>query len=868
MDKKVDKIYALLDAGNYRQVITQCQGKEYENSDIAKALLVFAYAANRQATEALTVARGVITKNCTDDHVLATLSQGLKMIRKDTELIPCYENMLATHNFNEAGLLEIFTCYCRAGEHKKMQLISQKLYKATNKPCYMYWSVCCMVQQVIAIEGSGNKVAVSGEDSLATSSPTPFPISNNTMLVLGERMLKKLIYAPALPAPPATGGKAKAKATAAAAAPAAAPGIQQPGAEELQLYIDILLRQGKLEDALRAFLELHPSARANAVTVTAGPEPTAAAAPATELSLLAPSALNDDVDFKKRPSTILLQELVAKELHAGICAGLARSQPTYQHDIRRIYESVVYRDYPDQWDVHAKLIDQLKACARVPGEGGDEKSRYAALVAGHRAQLKALQVQVPQPASPLTLTQPASPEEEVGGKKAKKKKAASEAEATSTTPAVSAALNTRYRGPFLAEIHLLEALLADCGADGALPGGDWGDKVDLLRATPRYISKYDAVMKVASEPPAFLAMLTEIGAAPRSLYQEKLACLAQFICVFGEKQCVLGDIYPYLCSLAGGPGHNPALMERFLALVGAIGDDLLAKLNTISLESTGTSGVSGAAAAKKKKGKDAKQSLYPAPVVLSDADQRNADRRVLATGLSCMLAKCRQIEYIVASCRQVGAELVPAVQVQTMLDHYRHSLSLTLGGTGGEREVQAGDELLMLVCAQLQDFQQAAALQGRALEAQSRADGTGATSLACSAHPDHARYAELDRDRHESCLQWAELLNVGERTSPYNFVFHLERVELARSTSDVLAAVASFNQCRVKHVQLESMSYVLVPCLLEHGFFTEALVHNKSILHFHSSVQYDTGDQCCKAYSHANYMKCLEMNRFIELCKS
>ena len=88
------------------------------------------------------------------------------------------------------------------------------------------------------------------------------------------------------------------------------------------------------------------------------------------------------------------------------------------------------------------------------------------------------------------------------------------------------------------------------------------------------------------------------------------------------------------------------------------------------------------------------------------------------------------------------------------------------------------------------------------------------------------------------------------------------------SIGDVTAGVNSFNKLRIKHVQLESSSYTLMPLLLEYGLYNEAWLHNKQLVHFHTLVPSETNDQVSKAYTYSNYMKCLEMYRFIGLCKT
>lgn len=93
-------------------------------------------------------------------------------------------------------------------------------------------------------------------------------------------------------------------------------------------------------------------------------------------------------------------------------------------------------------------------------------------------------------------------------------------------------------------------------------------------------------------------------------------------------------------------------------------------------------------------------------------------------------------------------------------------------------------------------------------------------------------------------------------------------ISLYSFIGDVENAIESYQKCRIKNVQLESLSYVYLPLLLEYGYYGKANTHYMQVLHFHKNVAYDTNDQLAKAYVHCNYMKCIEMHRFIELCKS
>lgn len=65
---------------------------------------------------------------------------------------------------------------------------------------------------------------------------------------------------------------------------------------------------------------------------------------------------------------------------------------------------------------------------------------------------------------------------------------------------------------------------------------------------------------------------------------------------------------------------------------------------------------------------------------------------------------------------------------------------------------------------------------------------------------------------------------------------------------------------------MESLSYLILPCLTECAFFGEAWTHHKAVLKFHHSAKRETSDQMVQCLDHANYMKSLELHEFTQLC--
>ena len=63
------------------------------------------------------------------------------------------------------------------------------------------------------------------------------------------------------------------------------------------------------------------------------------------------------------------------------------------------------------------------------------------------------------------------------------------------------------------------------------------------------------------------------------------------------------------------------------------------------------------------------------------------------------------------------------------------------------------------------------------------------------------------------------------------------------------------------------MSYLVLPVLMETGYFTEALRQHRAVVNFHVSGRRDSLDMVGKAFQYGNYMKVLELSRFVDHCQ-
>jgi hypothetical protein len=196
---------------------------------------------------------------------VSTLATTLQALRADDDLQSLREGIFEADPTNEGAGIELFLFYTRIGfafsllliiclcmrvnllsyflshrfsEAKKMQLLGQRLYKQTSNCRYVFWTVASMLLQL-------------SSTALA---------SDATLLSLAERMVKKSLE----------------------------NSIERLGAQELELFIDILVRQSKVVEAIESLEALQ-------------------ARPAG-------SPINDEDIFREFPSTVQIHPLSLLEL--------------------------------------------------------------------------------------------------------------------------------------------------------------------------------------------------------------------------------------------------------------------------------------------------------------------------------------------------------------------------------------------------------------------------------------------------------------------------------------------------------------------------------------------------------------------------
>jgi hypothetical protein len=72
----------------------------------------------------------------------------------------------------------------------------------------------------------------------------------------------------------------------------------------------------------------------------------------------------------------------------------------------------------------------------------------------------------------------------------------------------------------------------------------------------------------------------------------------------------------------------------------------------------------------------------------------------------------------------------------------------------------------------------------------------------------------------------------------------------------------------MKYIQNDSMSYLILPLVMEGGFFKAALMQHRSVINFHGNAKRDILDSISRCYKHSNYTKVLELFKFIKICQN
>lgn len=696
---------------------------------------------SHRKTEAVEVAcRLIESPSRLDSVTIETAVSALRQCRAEEQVTALYDKTLRDEPGRVDYLMELFFSFVRRQEAKMMQLTAQRLYKQTNRKMYIFWSVVGTLMQ-------------SGLPS--------------AMLVVAERMLHKVFFE-------------------------THPEIQ-PGAEEIELYVEVLKRQDKIEEAVIA------------VDALLG-RPCGEPLEENEAFLIDASRVKA---HSLRCATIrvdLLQTLLKSNVFERFTnpseseLAMARHQK-YTQDLSSQLKAIL-STHPDQWSAHEQLI-----CHVLPLTNADE-------ISGHDGAAEAT----------LDLLSYIRSIQTIHGK---------------------------LRGPFLAEMFLLlrwaeVTQLRDGQAPLSLPVG-WVDEprriphgltiaqdcdlasLELVRLLAQFADIFQSKQCCFSDLKGYVEALAPRDAAgdirhfqfptraladPDALATlmswaaERAASVSDSIDAMVAKKDVL---LPSHCHQEDGKCEGGDEEEgegsAQLALLAIDGSDDKVENDEAPPGESVEAVAGGGSSSKpkpKKKNKKLKQKAKKEKKAVDAAQEQANQLRAQSVELLCALCKMEQLALFCdvllvgqADIFESGRALA-GCQLQAeprRLASYRATKPLCAGGIGGEREVQPGDELLLLSSA-----------AHRLLLKASLARPSASSSVSSGLGPATHELQHLIR-----LMAWARVLMEGTWASPFNYATKLELMEVLRLFSVGESALVLFSGLGVRYIQV-------MVCLIEQLF--------------------------------------------------
>lgn len=731
-----------LDIEQYKDAMRLCKAPDMANIALVRALHAFCLSCLGDRVEALRMCEAVMRAPVLDKNVIDTLSPTLRNLREEHMLAPCYEKAIAASPNDHELVIDLFFLYTKQCEFKKMQLTAQKLYKALNNTSFLFWSVTSQILQ---------------------------PDLPPAMYTVAERMLQKVLYDP--------------------------KNASQPGAEEVELYVEVLKRQSKLAEAVSALTDL--SGRK------------------------VDTLINDENDFKVKGSLVKLNRLRLMSLKVEILKSRCqkftgsdsligigeKASATDREELEQCVTALqaeleaILALYPDQWPAHTTLIELLV-----------ERS----LVDEHRAFLAEQQCKHP-----------------------------------------------KLRGPFLAEMYLATTARAQGKAS-----------IDIEPLLLNYMTMFSTRSCCFSDMKPYIESLST--SKPDALSDIAMVALGKA----GENFKMIEDL------VNGRPGDEAAVTVDAITLtegegegeqqsmqaepVGSEGPDSSEAGADLDPEAAKAAKIKARNKAKKAKQRERKkekaaEQKAPSGDVEALAEAKVDEMRNQLLDLLCSLCKHEQIYLFCtvmnhaikkSSAADWAGALTSSITEHNPRRQWMYELTRTrcLGGVGGDREVQPGDELLLVSClAHKLRFRDRSEFSHDAVQSKADAGAVGTAVLS-------SRDVSL-------LVQWASVLELGITGSPHNHVPKLEYLEPLRMLAAGETAMATYGALKARYIQNDSMSYLILPILIESGLFTEAARQNKIACNFHTGAGRDTADMMSECFKHSNYAKALELNVFRNKCK-
>jgi N-terminal acetyltransferase B complex non-catalytic subunit len=103
------------------------------------------------------------------------------------------------------------------------------------------------------------------------------------------------------------------------------------------------------------------------------------------------------------------------------------------------------------------------------------------------------------------------------------------------------------------------------------------------------------------------------------------------------------------------------------------------------------------------------------------------------------------------------------------------------------------------------------------------------------------------------------LLERARQNSPFNPYLKIASLHLYAQSDALVRTWEIFQSLGIKHIQFESCSYLILPYLIQHGMYEEAVQHAGKIINLHSSSSKDIENAICRSFENGNISKGQEM---------
>ena len=822
-----DQLYSLIEEEKYDEAIKYSGRKDMRNLLLAQSLSAYCHACQKKYTQALEIARAVMRSLPTGESTLNAINHTLKQCRRENELAAFYEALIEAYpNLSVHYLNEIFAIHARLHDAKKMQFTAQKLYKVTSQRCFVFWTVTSMLLQ---------------EDLVPT------------MLTVAERMLGKVLLEPLAVASFSDNlSFVSTRSSTQHQGP-------QPGAEELELYIEVCCRQGRYSECIntigslcvnsRRSINLHDQTNFNANGALVQPtllRLSAARVRLNDLNLSRLVAASNSCDVSK--VTLEHGNVAIRPEFTAVNAARGALQTELLDQLRLL---------PDQWSTHMRLsqlvVERLDSAPTGPPDSGDQGTDNVSprSMASHRAYLRELHASHPQ-----------------------------------------------FRGPLLAELELLRQWRA-------------GKKGRLSNSNP-LTAAYAGSLPLHWERtplPSDFAVCVFAASSWRDWFDEYVSLICAYADRFLSKQCCFSDLRTHIEVMSGSLDSSLPVIFPDIA-TNAADDEIGGFLNAFSewarkrariVEQQLDQSVSAFGSHKLVDDGDTLKAsnplgdfegsslrATPTPVTSTQKEThgakskkksvanpctsnscvafvppkvfphlQEADRIVILDQL-CSISNLRQFDVfcttLLMNLPSWGIQARHCILENRLLSLYSRTKSMCVSGVGGERDVQPGDELLLCASSQCR------ATLLLSLRSSPSEDGVDTLK---EVEPQVLQPSSSATRSLFICTKWIRLLLYGSEMSPHAFSHRVEILEPLRVAAMTQTALVAYDHLKPRHMQHDSLSYLVIPLLLESGWYVEAREMYVRLNNFARQAQLDTAEMIARSFRHSNYSAALDMQTFL-----